>query len=103
MDRDLTKDEFQCYHDRIYALTGIHYPSEKIELLSNRIRKRIRATGEASYSSYLQRISRGDPGQGAAGVPGLDHDQRDLPVPVPTALGLLPQLGSKPRRPTATP
>lgn len=60
MDRDLTKDEFQCYHDRIYSLTGIHYPCEKIELLSNRIRKRIRATGEASYSSYLQRINRGD-------------------------------------------
>lgn len=57
MDRDLTPDEFQRYHDRIYAIAGIHYPTEKIELLGNRIRKRIRAIGETSYNSYLQRIS----------------------------------------------
>lgn len=57
MDRDLTPGEFQRFHDRIYAITGIHYPNEKIELLGNRIRKRIRAIGETSYNSYLQKIS----------------------------------------------
>jgi chemotaxis protein methyltransferase CheR len=57
MDRDLTKDEFQRYHDHIYKIAGIHYPPEKLELLSNRIRKRIRAIGEASYDAYLRRIS----------------------------------------------
>lgn len=57
MDRDLTKDEFQRFHDLIYKIAGIHYPNEKLELLSNRIRKRIRAIDESSYSSYLRRIS----------------------------------------------
>jgi chemotaxis protein methyltransferase CheR len=57
MDRDLTPDEFQRFHDLIYKIAGIHYPTEKIELLGNRIRKRIRAIDETSYSAYLQRIS----------------------------------------------
>ena len=56
MERDLTKAEFQRFHDLIYEIAGIHYPSEKLELLSNRIRKRIRALGENSYDSYLMRI-----------------------------------------------
>lgn len=57
MDRDLTKDEFRRYHDLIYRIAGIHYPNEKLELLSNRIRKRIRSINESSYDSYLRRIS----------------------------------------------
>ena len=57
MERDLTTDEFQRYHDLIYRIAGIHYPTEKLELLSNRIRRRIRATGETSYLSYLARIT----------------------------------------------
>lgn len=56
MDRDLTKDEFQRFHDYIYKVAGIHYPNEKIELLSNRIRKRLRATNCASFDAYLTRI-----------------------------------------------
>ena len=56
MERDLTKAEFQRFHDLIYEIAGIHYPSEKLELLSNRIRKRIRAIGENSYDAYLMRI-----------------------------------------------
>ena len=56
MDRDLTTTEFQRFHDLIYRTAGIHSPTEKLELLSNRIRKRIRAIGETSYDSYLMRI-----------------------------------------------
>jgi chemotaxis protein methyltransferase CheR len=56
MERDLTKEEFRRYHDYLYAKTGIHYPDEKIELLSNRIRKRLRATSCAGYDAYLTRI-----------------------------------------------
>ncbi|MCB9877284.1 MAG: protein-glutamate O-methyltransferase CheR [Planctomycetes bacterium] len=59
MDRDLTKEEFARYHDLIYKIAGIHYPSEKLELLSNRIRRRLRATNEASFDSYLRRIAQG--------------------------------------------
>ncbi|MFN3241315.1 MAG: CheR family methyltransferase [Planctomycetota bacterium] len=56
MERDLTDNEFQRYHDLIYKIAGIHYPAEKRELLSNRIRKRIRAINETSYDAYLMRI-----------------------------------------------
>lgn len=56
MDRDLTKDEFQRFHDYIYKVAGIHYPNEKIELLSNRIRKRLRATNTPNFDAYLARI-----------------------------------------------
>lgn len=57
MDRDLTASEFQQFHDLIYRIAGIHYPKEKLELLSNRIRRRIRAVGANDYGSYLKRIS----------------------------------------------
>ena len=56
MDRDLTRDEFQKFHDLIYRIAGIHYPAEKLELLSNRIRKRLRASQTPSYDAYLSRI-----------------------------------------------
>jgi len=56
MERDLTKEESRRCHDYLYARTGIRYPDEKIELLSNRIRKRLRATGGAGHDAYLTRI-----------------------------------------------
>ena len=57
VERDLTRDEYQRYHDLIYRLAGIHYPAEKIELLSNRIRKRLRGSRTDSYDAYLQKIA----------------------------------------------
>ncbi len=56
MDRDLNQAEFQRLHDLIYRLAGIHYPSEKIALLSNRIRRRLKATGTTTYDAYLQLV-----------------------------------------------
>lgn len=56
MERDLSREEFQRYHDLIYKIAGIHYPAEKLELLSNRIKKRLRATGTPNYDAYLARI-----------------------------------------------
>ncbi len=56
MERDLTRGEFDRFHDFIYSIAGIHYPAEKLELLSNRIRRRIQAVNETSYDSYLVRI-----------------------------------------------
>ncbi|MBK8098384.1 MAG: methyltransferase domain-containing protein [Planctomycetes bacterium] len=53
MERDLTAVEFQRFHDHIYTLTGIHYPPEKIALLSNRLRRRLRACKQQSYDAYL--------------------------------------------------
>lgn len=56
VDRDLTRDEYQRYHDLIYRIAGIHYPVEKLELLGNRIRKRLRQNRADDYLSYLARI-----------------------------------------------
>ncbi len=56
MERDLNREEFQRYHDVIYKIAGIHYPTEKLALLSNRIRKRLRATSTPSFDIYLARI-----------------------------------------------
>lgn len=53
MDRDLSHAEFQRFHDLIYQLAGIHYPPEKLALLSNRLRRRLRALGVPSYDAYL--------------------------------------------------
>lgn len=62
MERDLTQDEFKRFHDLIYQVAGIHYPVEKISLLSNRIRRRLRAAKAASYDAYLGLLGSG--GQG---------------------------------------
>ncbi|MBL8724753.1 MAG: protein-glutamate O-methyltransferase CheR [Planctomycetes bacterium] len=53
MDRDLSREEFQRFHDLIYQLAGIHYPPEKLALLSNRLRRRLRALSVPSYDAYL--------------------------------------------------
>jgi chemotaxis protein methyltransferase CheR len=53
MERDLNPAEFQRFHDLIYKLAGIHYPIEKLSLLSNRIRRRLRDTKVTTYDAYL--------------------------------------------------
>ena len=62
MDRELNRDEFQRFHDLIYRIAGIHYPVEKLELLTNRIRKRLRASGTATYEAYLTRLQQREQG-----------------------------------------
>lgn len=61
MERDLSREEFQRVHDLIYKLAGIHYPAEKLALLSNRLRRRLRATKVATYDAYLSLIQNGGP------------------------------------------
>ncbi|MCY2958182.1 MAG: protein-glutamate O-methyltransferase CheR [Planctomycetota bacterium] len=56
MERDLDPEEFRLYHDLIHRLTGIHYPADKRSLLSNRLRRRLRATGQMQYLAYLAHI-----------------------------------------------
>lgn len=64
MERDISPPEFQRFHDLIYKLAGIHYPAEKSALLSNRIRRRLRATKIATYDAYLQALqSNGQPAE----------------------------------------
>jgi chemotaxis protein methyltransferase CheR len=59
MERDLTEPEFQRFHDLIYKIAGIHYPIEKLSLLSNRIRGRLRASKVQSYDAYLTVLHNG--------------------------------------------
>ena len=63
MERDLNQAEFQRFHDLIYRLAGIHYPVEKLALLSNRIRRRLRANRIATYDAYLAVLQAGQPAE----------------------------------------
>lgn len=51
--RDMTDREFKDFQTYIYSATGIHYPPEKVTLLSNRIRKRLRDRNLPDYGAYL--------------------------------------------------
>ena len=53
MDRDLSPAEFERFRDLAYELAGISYPREKLALLSNRIKTRLRASHTATYDAYL--------------------------------------------------
>ncbi|MDO8349118.1 MAG: protein-glutamate O-methyltransferase CheR [Planctomycetota bacterium] len=59
MERDLSTPEFSRFQALIYELAGIHYPDEKLALLSNRIRRRLRATGLTTYDAYLGSLGSG--------------------------------------------
>ncbi|MBX3415922.1 MAG: protein-glutamate O-methyltransferase CheR [Pirellulales bacterium] len=44
------------YIDVIYRTTGIRIPEQKTSLMSNRIRRRLRATGVVDYEAYLKHL-----------------------------------------------
>jgi chemotaxis protein methyltransferase CheR len=52
----VTDQQLARYADLIYAKTGIVMPPQKRTLLSNRLRRRLRATGIAGFDEYLQRL-----------------------------------------------
>jgi chemotaxis protein methyltransferase CheR len=49
---ELTEDEFARFRDLVYRVSGIRVAPTKRVLLSNRIRRRLRATGIDGYSRY---------------------------------------------------
>ncbi len=49
---ELTEDEFASFRDLIYRVSGIRIVETKRSLLSNRIRRRLRATGIDGYARY---------------------------------------------------
>jgi chemotaxis protein methyltransferase CheR len=67
MDQDLSLEQFRRFHDFIYGKAGIHYPQEKLSLLSSRIRARMRATSIPTYDGYLTHL------QTPSGKPELQH------------------------------
>ena len=50
----LSPDEFAEFRRLIYRLSGIHVPENRITLLSNRIRRRLRALQLPGYIDYLR-------------------------------------------------
>ena len=52
--QQLTDAEFAEFQKLIFRLCGIQVPANKVMLLSNRIRRRLRATGTAGYADYLR-------------------------------------------------
>lgn len=52
----VTADELSRYADLIYKRTGIRISPQKRTLLSNRVRRRLRATGIADYARYFAHL-----------------------------------------------
>lgn len=51
-DAELTEAEFGKFRDLIYRVAGIRVPETKRIMVTNRLRRRLRATGLGSYSDY---------------------------------------------------
>ena len=54
----VTDTELQRYADLVYRKTGIRISPQKKTLLSNRLRRRLRETGIASYSEYYDYLTK---------------------------------------------
>ena len=52
MNTELTDDEYEKFCDLIYRLSGIRIAENKRVMVGNRVRRRLRATGIASFSEY---------------------------------------------------
>ena len=60
----VTNVELTRFADLIYARTGIRVSPQKRMLLSNRLRRRLRATGVKSFGDYLAHLQRLRPSDG---------------------------------------
>jgi len=49
----LSPAEFEQFRKFIFQISGIHVQENKVMLLSNRIRRRVKATGVADFQAYL--------------------------------------------------
>jgi chemotaxis protein methyltransferase CheR len=52
----LTPHEFEQFQALIFKLSGIRVPENKVTLLSNRIRRRLRATKITEFDAYLKHL-----------------------------------------------
>jgi chemotaxis protein methyltransferase CheR len=55
----LSPSEFDAITKVVYDRTGIHLPKEKLNLLSNRLRKRLKALSLDSFGAYVKLVSDG--------------------------------------------
>ena len=80
------RTEFERFRALIYKVAGIQIPRTKKVMVTNRLRRRLRATGIATFAAYYAHLT-SPRGRGRdAGVPRRDHDQRDLFLPRPPPL-----------------
>ncbi|MEW4567321.1 protein-glutamate O-methyltransferase CheR [Tautonia sp. JC769] len=60
MQQDLLPDDlFDQFRALIYRTTGISIPETKRVMLSNRLNRRVKATGDATFESYYARLASG--------------------------------------------
>lgn len=67
-DGELTEAQFERFRGLIYRHAGIRIPPTKRVMMANRVRRRLRATGIATFGEYLARL---ESPQGAGELPGL--------------------------------
>ncbi len=70
LDDDLSEADFERFRELIYRLAGIRIPATKRLMVSNRIRRRLRETGIASFPAYYTHL--GSPSGTAEVSPFLD-------------------------------
>ena len=56
---ELTEDEFQRFRDLIYRVAGIRIPATKRIMVTNRLRRRLRATGIDTFAAYYAHLTSG--------------------------------------------
>jgi chemotaxis protein methyltransferase CheR len=56
-DEELTEPEFERFRALIYKVAGIRIPATKKVMVSNRLRRRLRATGIPSFAAYYARLT----------------------------------------------
>jgi chemotaxis protein methyltransferase CheR len=54
---ELTDSEFARFRELIYKTSGIRIPATKRVMVSNRLRRRLRATGIATFSAYYSTLT----------------------------------------------
>ena len=54
---ELTTEEFEKFCTMIYRVSGIRIPDTKKVMVSNRLRRRLRATGIAGFSEYFSYLN----------------------------------------------
>jgi chemotaxis protein methyltransferase CheR len=55
--RELTSTEFRSFQEFIYKMSGIRIPDSKRTLLSNRVRRRLKAGGFNDFQSYFKHLT----------------------------------------------
>ena len=54
---ELSQEEFELFTGLIYRLAGIRIPGTKRVMVANRLRRRLRATGIATFSAYYAHLT----------------------------------------------